>query len=177
MVQVLVGGLTTTYAATDSDRPALGQRYYDEVNKKEYVFVKNEGAQTISEKECAYLSDFDEHEVTIAATLAMDAPICVRPADGADIPQNSFGWMQIRGNATCIFGDSAQATQANHGIVVDDDTDGGKVGGVDDDITSTVNETTVEATTNSIMGVFAISQGVVNTTDADVEVNLLGKGW
>lgn len=176
-MKVLVGKLEKAYANADTDKPPAGAVFEDEVNQKTYRFMQNEGATTITAKMAAVLSDADSNQVQVTNTLADPRPVAVRPAGAEDLAQNEWGYFQTHGNTTCIFGASALATVVGDGVVIDDDADKGKIGGQVVDVTSTVNETTVEAVTNSARGVFGIAQAVVSSTDADVEVQLLGRGW
>lgn len=168
------GSLTEVYT---SAVVKAGSVWIDPSNGKKYIFLLNAGSSAISAKECAITSDASAYSVTLNTTLNSPSFAGVRVSGATDVAQNEYGWFQIGGNATCIFGDSALTTTAGQGVVLDDDSDGGRIGGGDYDVSATVNETTVEATTNAILGTFGIAQATVNTTDADVEVQITKNIW
>ena len=170
----LIGSLTAAYTATefaDGDTPPLG--YIAEVGNKKYQFVKNEGATSVAAQMCVKRNDGSAHAVEITDALN-DVIQGVRVTGATAIAEDEYGYVQIQGNATCTLGASALATVAGEAVVADDDTDKGKVGGIDLDVTATVNQTTVEATTDAIHGAGhrVMAEAAVSTDDADVEVQL-----
>lgn len=176
-MEVLVGSLLENYAGTDADKPKLGTRYTNPLNGKKYIFVKYVGSAALAAKETVIISDASAFEVTKGSTLNDPDVAGVRPSGADSVAQNEYCWIQTHGNATCILGASATATVVGEGVVHDDDSDTGKIGGYVNDVTATVNQTTVNAMVNSVAGVFGRAQAVVSATDADVEVELCCRGF
>lgn len=168
------------YAGTSTPPQSVwrvGTVWVDPATGKKYIFAKQTGATAVAAKKAVKITDASAFEVQINATLNKRGFGGVRVSGATNLAQNEYGWLQIGGNATFIFGDSARATVAGEGVVLDDDTDGGNIGGVDLDVSSTVNETTVEASVESLHGVFGTAEAAVSTTDADVEVQIERNGW
>lgn len=182
MGQVLIGSLNENYTATDySDgkTPPLGY-VYAAADGKKYIFVKNTGATAIAAKKCAKVTSLANKEVQINATLAGNLFAGIRPSGADSLAQNEYGYLQIAGRTTGMFGDSARAiAAAGDSVVMDDDADGGNVGAHDEDVSATVNETTVEATTDSLKSIIGKANAAVNTTDADVDftINPAANAW
>lgn len=174
----LVGSLLENYTTSDTDRPKLGSIYLDPKTGKRYRFVKNVSSTALAAKMVCIVSDASANEVTMGNTLSDPKVAGVRPSGADSLAQNEMGWIQTHGNATCIYGDSARATVAGEGVVHDDDSDKGKIGGVLLDTTATVNEANTELVITSMQGVFGRAQAAVSgAADQDVEVELDCKGF
>lgn len=172
---VLIGSLTASYSAAEvaaGKTPPLGYVYEDRQNHKTYIFVKNISATALSLKRVCIGYDASAFTVNHSATLSDPKVAGVRPAGAEDLDQNESGYIQVKGNGTCTWGNSARATVEGEGVVLDDDTDTGRIGGVLLDTTGTVNEANVELVVTSMAGVFGKACAAVNTADADVEVEL-----
>ena len=150
--------------------------YYDEANSKKYIFLENVSA-TVEAQEAVVISDASVFQVTPGSTL--NAPFAgVRVVSADDLAATEHGWFQISGNATMLFGASALAVVSGSGVVMDDDADTGRIGGV---VASVVSGATSAATLTlaikSVQGVFGIAQESQSTTDGDVEVQLIYNVW
>jgi len=149
--------------------------YYDEANCKKYIFLENVTA-TVEAQEAVVISDASVFQVTPSSTL--NAPFAgVRVASATDLDDTEHGWFQISGNATMIYGDSALAVVSGSGVVLDDDSDTGRIGGVVASVATGVTAATLTLAIKSVQGVFGIAQESQSTTDGDVEVQLIYNVW
>ncbi len=179
MSKVLIGSLTAAYTATEyadgvgGDTPPLGYIYEDDANAKVYQFVKNEGSDDLGENRTCKVNDASAYAVEITDALN-DLIQGVRPDGATALAEDEYGYVQIKGNALCINGASARAIVQYEAVVADDDTDKGKVGGVDLDTGTTMDQANIEASLESMHGAGhrVIAQAASDTTDAEVEVEL-----
>jgi len=149
--------------------------YYDEANCKKYIFLENVSA-TVEAQEAVVISDASVFQVTPGSTL--NAPFAgVRVVSADDLATTEHGWFQIGGNATMLFGDSALAVVSGSGVVLDNDTDTGRIGGVVASVATGVTAATLTLAIKSVQGVFGIAQESQSTTDGDVEVQLIYNVW
>jgi len=149
--------------------------YYDEANCKKYIFLENVTA-TVEAQEAVVISDASVFQVTPSSTL--NAPFAgVRVVSADDLAATEHGWFQISGNATMIYGDSALAVVSGSGVVMDDDSDTGRIGGVVASVATGVTAATLTLAIKSVQGVFGIAQESQSTTDGDVEVQLIYNVW
>lgn len=183
MFNLVTPNLTAAYTVAQQSAmqvcPKVGSSYQDPVSGKKYKFLKNAGATTITAQMAAVISDASAFTVAVGNTLNDPSFAGARVTGASDLPQNYAGWFQISGNATLILGNSANALTANQeGIVIDDDSDCGKVGKAVITTGGTVNQSTTEAALAGVNGVFALNQGgAISATDADVECQLIRNAW
>lgn len=183
MNNLVTANLTAVYTAAEVTAqkicPPLGTLYQDPKTGKKYKFLKNAGATAITAQMAAVISDASAFTVAVGNTLNNPAFAGCRVTGATSMAQNESGWFQISGNATLILGDTANALTANQeGIVIDDDTDCGKVGKAVITTGATVNQSTAEAALAGVNGVFALNQGgAISATDADVECQLIRNAW
>ena len=171
-INLLPGKLTSSY---DAQEVPVGTEYIDTHTGKKYKFLKNEGSDSIAAKKCVKINDASKYAVEISDTLnGQDFAGC-RVSGATDVDEDEYGWFQISGNATLTFGDSARATVDGEGVVLDDDTDKGNIGGAN--LAVTLSSAAIELVTDAVAGIFGIAQASVNTTDADVEVNIIRNAW
>jgi len=171
-----MGSLTAAYTSAQVDAgetPNIGATWHDDATCKKYIFLENVTA-TVEASECVVISDASVFQVTPSSVLNDSTFAGVRVASSTDLADTEHGWFQIGGNATCLFGDSARDTVAGEGVVLDDDSDTGRVGGVLLAVTSSVTQALIELALDSVAGVFGTAQATVSTTDATVEVQLHG---
>jgi hypothetical protein len=166
MGKLLIGSLTRAYTAAEyatkgEDCPAVGYVFEDEQNGKRYIFAENQGAASIPENHCATLYTGQEANYKVQLSTGLNGLFAgVRP-DGADaLTQDTFGYLQIAGPAIGIHGDSAAAITAELQVVLDDDTDGGTIGGYASGITP-----------------FAVAHEASSTTDAEVDMTIYWNVW
>ena len=149
--------------------------YYDEANGKKYIFLENVTA-TVEAQEAVVISDASVFQVTPSSTL--NAPFAgVRVVSADDLATTEHGWFQIGGNATMLFGDSALAVASGSGVVLDDDSDTGRIGGVVASVEDDFAAADLTLVIKSVQGVFGIAQESQSTTDGDVEVQLIYNVW
>lgn len=174
----LIGSLTAAYTAaqvTAGEAPPLGTVYIDVANAKKYIFLKNVTA-TLEAMECACISDASAFKVTPNSTLNKQFA-GVRVEDATDLADTECGWFQIGGNATMLAGDTCQAIVSGSGVVMDDDSDTGRIGGVVPSVSTGVVAADLTLALKSIEGVFGVAQESSTTTDAEVEVQLVYNVW
>ena len=170
--------MTAAYTSAQYDAgecPPAGSVYYDEATGKKYIFLENVSATTEAQ-EAVCISDASAWQVTPNSTLNKQFA-GVRVVGATDLADTEYGWFQIGGNATMIYGDTAQAVVSGSGVVLDDDSDTGRIGGVIPSVSTGVDAATLTLALKSIEGVFGIAQASVSTTDADVEVQLVTNVW
>jgi len=145
---------------------------------KEYMYVKaaaaitDTGTAVLNVDKCLVVwSDRSAFTVTTDNTLA-NRYVAGKCMPTVSITINYYFWIQTKGLCTLVSGNGARAIVAGEGIVLDDDADTGKIGGVNLDVTATVNQTNVNATLVSIHGIIGTSTESEAVADQDVAVIL-----
>lgn len=186
--KVIPGNLLDAY--TDAEAEQLGLKgEVAQYGGKLYKFCQNlDASNALAENQCAKITDYDAFGVKPNGTLGKVPFGGMRP-DGADslaaytTTSACWGWLQILGyTETALEGDTCTAIVADSWIVLDDDSDLGRVGGVINTTDLTGNDaadkTAVEAALNSLAGAFAIavanSAGVADTATL---MNIVRNGW
>lgn len=166
MGKVLIGSLTRAYTATEyatkgEDCPSVGYVFEDDVNGKRYIFVENEGSASIPAKHACSPYTGQEASYKVQLSTALNGVFAgIRPAGADALTEDTFGYVQIAGPAIGIHGDSAAAITAELAVVLDDDTDGGTIGGY-----------------ASGVAAFGLAHEASSTTDAEVDITINWNCW
>lgn len=103
----LLGSLTEIWTATEyaaGKCPRLGTQYKDPKTGKTYLFVKNTSASALNAKEACKITSWSAFEVEpndVASNAAFGG---LRVSGATAMTQNTYGWVQVLGSATAIFG-------------------------------------------------------------------------
>jgi len=184
-VQLGANWKTGTFTATEADTMGKG-RIHKEITAqgvKLWKLVKNTSATAITAGMVSKITSYAANEIQPNAVLAGQNFGGQRALGADSLTQNLWGYVQILGySADGIFGDTATAIQASKGVVMDDATGGGRVGGVIDTVDLTgsdaADKTAVEAALGSAAGVFAIAVAVsAGVADEAVIMTIIRNGW
>lgn len=164
MFDIRVGGRLDVFDDTDYTTnqavPRVGTIQYDPEYNAFFKFMKNLGASTLSPKMVAVATTTDKSANACrlaAATASLQTFAGVRVPGASDVPQNSYGWFQISGNAT-FLSDGATTTTADVGL----NTSSGTAG----DVIAAPN------TAAGAQGMFAVAEATVNSLGADVKARI-----
>lgn len=132
------GLLTAAYTDAEAESAGIKGKVItveDATGKKVYKCVQNsDTSNAIPASNIVQITDMSANKVAAHNTLHEKLFGGVRPVGADDIQANVagnkiWGYVQILGYASMLFGDTAQAILAGDLIVPDDDADLGRVGG------------------------------------------------
>lgn len=152
-----------------AENPRTGQRA---------VFLKYVSSTDAVANECVTISDYDAFEVKRTVTLA-DVFAGARPDGAGAISENEWGWFIVHGEAELLEGASCNTIVANGGaVVIDDDTDGGRIGGIDIDVATPFAESNVDASLKSLANSFGRAvDASTGTADTELTVYIHSSAW